>query len=115
MTWFLALLGFSRLKFFLIAGGIAAALAIVSGAYVKGRLDCNAAVQLQKLRDENRILRKSIKFLEEDGKSADRDSKADAEFEKKVKDIEDQIADGACFTRDESERLRKLWRSTTGS
>tara|TARA_R110000796_G_scaffold72391_3_gene163688 strand:- start:435 stop:770 length:336 start_codon:yes stop_codon:yes gene_type:complete len=111
MGWILALLG-GRLKLFLILGALAGALTVVSGAYVKGRLDCGNAVALQKLRDENRILRKSIQFLQEDGERADKDAADMKEYDKKAEDIEDNITTGDCFTRDDARRLRSLWGKT---
>lgn len=109
MAWFLGLLGLSRIKFLLIAGGALALVASYGGVYLKGRMDCNAAHQLAELRQANKLLRESLKVLKEDSEQAQQNSERDAELQEKIDETLKAIGDGNCFTPAESERLRKLW------
>lgn len=94
--------------------GIAAALLLSSmvGIYLKGRFDGWAACQAANVAETHRVLRGSKDIQESDAQQAMRDADADAEFQKKVEQIHDELEDGnrECLSDADSERLRSLWR-----
>ncbi len=93
----------------LYAAGITIMLAAITGAYVKGRVDCKAKVSVAQTKADLKATKASLKVVQADGEQALKDY----EVERKIEDMADAIHKSMgttpCYTREQSDRMRDLW------
>lgn len=105
---FTLLSGFS-LRFWLYVAASFGFAFLVAGAYVKGRMDCSNAVEIAQLEADIAALKAANASLQRDAEQARVDADTLADLEGIINETLAHIADGDCFSADESDRLRKLW------